>query len=167
VKHEHDKEGKPFDVYDFPEFGCQIHVHFEDDSREEVGWSEVVSYSREKLGFVDNRTIAMLRHYSIESVRGTIIYRKHFACALPIHRFEVYLDSECLLSNCSYFRDHQVEFSCGIGKHTLVIRQVNKLSRWRRKKSFTVQFPEEGTYVVHLPFNSLWGGFGSPEVGRS
>jgi hypothetical protein len=70
VKRVFDKEG-PLNIYDFPEFECHIHIHFNDEAREIIGRAEIKSHSGSKLGFVDNQTIAMLRHYAEEAIPST------------------------------------------------------------------------------------------------
>jgi len=63
VKKEHDDEG-PLTTYDFPEFKCQVHAHFNDDTRELVGRAHIKSYSGDFVSFIDNYTLSMLRHHS-------------------------------------------------------------------------------------------------------
>ncbi|NQT03150.1 MAG: hypothetical protein HQ580_14070 [Planctomycetes bacterium] len=67
VKRQYDKEGEPFTNYDFPEFKCQVHAHFNDEQREEIGICHIKLYgSEEMLSFVDNYALSMLRHHSEE-----------------------------------------------------------------------------------------------------
>jgi len=65
VKKEHDDEGQ-LTIYDFPEFKCQVHAHFNDETREVVGRTHIKSYSGDFMSFMDNYTLSMLRYHSEE-----------------------------------------------------------------------------------------------------
>ena len=63
VKKTHDKKG-PLTTYYFPEFNCEVHAHFNDETREVIGRAHIKhGFSDEKL-FIDNFILAMLRHHS-------------------------------------------------------------------------------------------------------
>lgn len=62
------RDGKLMTFYKFPEYKRQIHIHFDDEKREQILPSKIKSFSRDKKDdvWIDNYTLALLRHFAEE-----------------------------------------------------------------------------------------------------
>lgn len=63
--HTSDKNG-PLTSFSFPKYGCEIHVHWKDENREELAVAHIMDINTRKRisDIVDTQTIAMLRYFS-------------------------------------------------------------------------------------------------------
>ena len=75
IEKKFDKKSKPYLIFDFPEFKCQVHVHFNDELLEEISYAKIKLYGakQEEEIYVNNQLVAMLRHYTREfKIKDTI-----------------------------------------------------------------------------------------------
>lgn len=63
--HTADKDG-PLTSFSFPKYGCEIHVHWKDENREEIAVAHIkdIITGKRISNIVDTQTIAMLRYFS-------------------------------------------------------------------------------------------------------
>lgn len=63
--HTSDRKG-PLTSFSFPKYGCEIHVHWTDEKREEIEVAHIMDINTRKRisDIVDTHTIAMLRYFS-------------------------------------------------------------------------------------------------------
>ena len=54
----------PHSFCDFSNYRCHVHIHYDDSDCEVVGRAHILDHDRNFLGFLDNFTVAMLRHYA-------------------------------------------------------------------------------------------------------
>lgn len=66
IEKHRDKEGEPYQNFDFPDFKCQIHVHFKDEQLEQISFGKIKIYNKKEEIFIANEKIAMLRHLTKE-----------------------------------------------------------------------------------------------------
>lgn len=67
-----DKKGRPFSSFRFPESGCEIHVHWNNDNRDVIAKAHIKDPKinnpekpeEGRIAIVDGHTIAMMRHFS-------------------------------------------------------------------------------------------------------
>lgn len=72
------KDGRPMTCFSFPDYGCEIHVHWKDEKREDMSVAHIKDMFETEAKedayitkIVDTQTIAMLRHFSgLDNIKG-------------------------------------------------------------------------------------------------